>query len=173
MEKIAMSDVIINKVAESGLVELDLANYYPQGEIAIFDLKSYLFMELILKEKDFREALKNADFSVYQDKYVAVTCSADAIIPVWAYMLVASYLQPFAKDIVVGDENFLHKTLFLKNIATINVNDYTDKRVVIKGCGDLPIGEFAYLEITKLLRPVAKSIMYGEPCSTVPVFKRK
>lgn len=168
-----MSDVIINKVAESGLIELDLANYYPKGETAVFDLKNYLFMELILKEKDFREALKNLDFSIYQDKYVAVTCSTDAIIPVWAYMLVASYLQPFAKDIVAGDEAFLHKTLFLKNIAAINVDDYADKRVVIKGCGDLPIGEFAYLEITKLLRPVAKSIMYGEPCSTVPVYKKK
>lgn len=169
-----MSDVIINKVAESGLIELDLADYYPpQAESAVFDLKNYLFMELILKEKDFREALKNADFSAYQDKYVAVTCSVDAIIPVWAYMLVASYLQPFAKDIITGDEAFLHKTLFLRSIAAINVNDYSDKRVVIKGCGDLPIGDFAYLEITKLLRPVAKSIMYGEPCSTVPVYKKK
>lgn len=168
-----MSDIIINKVAESGLIELDLAEYYPKGEIAIFDLKPFLFRELILKEKDFREALKNYDFSVYQNKYVAVTCSSDAIIPVWAYMLIASYLQPYAKDLVAGDENFLHKTLFLKNIAAINVNDYTDKRIVVKGCGDLPIGEFAYLEITKLLRPVAKSIMYGEPCSTVPVYKKR
>jgi hypothetical protein len=167
-----MTDTIINKVAESSLIELDLANYYPKGEIAVFDLKDYLFMELILKEKDFREALKNFDFSIYQNKYVAVTCTTDAIIPVWAYMLIASYLQPFAKDVVAGNENFLHKTLFLKNIAAININDYTDKRVVIKGCGDLPIGEFAYLEITKLLRPVAKSIMYGEPCSTVPVYKK-
>ena len=169
-----MSDVIINKVAGSSLVEVDLAHFYPpQAESALFDLKTYLFMELILKEKDFREALKNTDFSVYQDKYVAVTCTADAIIPMWAYMLVASYLQPVAKEIVAGDETFLHKTLFLKNIAAINVNDYADKRVVVKGCGDLPIGEFAYLEITKLLLPVVKSIMYGEPCSTVPVYKKK
>lgn len=169
-----MSDVIVNKVAESGLIELDLADYYPsQEKIAVFDLKGYLFMELIVKEKDFREALKNADFSAYQDKYVAVTCSADAIIPVWAYMLVAAYLQPIARDIIAGDETFLHKTLFLKNIAAINVNDYLDKRIVIKGCGELAIGDFAYLEIAKLLRPVAKSIMYGEPCSTVPVYKKK
>lgn len=168
-----MSDVIINKVAESSLVELDLEKFYPKGEVAVFDLKAYLFMELILKEKDFREALKNQDFSVYKDKYVAVICSADAIIPLWAYMLVASYLQPYAKDIVAGDENFLHKTLFLKNLASINIEEYADKRVVVKGCGDLPVGEFAYLEITKLLRPVAKSIMYGEPCSTVPIYKKQ
>ncbi len=169
-----MDDSIINnKVAQSGLSEIDLEQYYPKGEVAIFDLKEYLFMGLILKEKDFREALKLVDFSIYQDKLVAVTCSADAIIPVWAYMLVASYLQPFARDIVFGDEEFLHRSLFLKNINTINPSEYSDKRVVIKGCGDLPIGPFAYLEITKLLRPVAKSIMYGEPCSTVPIFKKK
>ena len=129
-------------------------------------------MGLILKEKDFREALKNHDFTVYRDAYVAVTCTADAIVPVWAYMLVAAYLQPHAKDIVFGDEQFLHKTVFLKNLAAINTDDYLDKRVVVKGCGDLPIGEFAYLEITRLLRPVARSIMYGEPCSTVPIFKK-
>jgi Protein of unknown function (DUF2480) len=165
-------DILINKVAESGLTEIDLEKYYPKGDMATFDLKEFLFMGLILKEKDFRAALKDLDFSVYKDKLVAVTCTADAIIPVWAYMLVASYVQPFAKDVVFGDESFLHKTLFLKNINSIDTNEYTDKRVVIKGCGDTPIGEFAYLEITKLLRPVAKSIMYGEPCSTVPVFKK-
>ena len=168
-----MSDVIINKVAESALTELDLEKYYPKGEVAVFDIKEYLFMGLILKEKDFREALKNKDFTIYQDKLVAVTCTADAIVPVWAYMLIAAYLQPFAKDIVFGDEQFLHKTLFLKNMLAINMESFTDKRVVVKGCGDLPIGEFAYLEITKLLRPVAKSIMYGEPCSTVPIYKKR
>ena len=166
-------DIIINKVAESGLVEIDLAKYYPAGEVMVFDLKDYLFKGLILKEKEFREALKNLDVGIYRDKLVAVTCSADAIVPYWAYMLVATYLQPVAKDIVYGDEQFLHKTLFLRNINQVNISDYTDKRIVIKGCGDLPIGEFAYLEITKLLRPVAKSIMYGEPCSTVPIFKAK
>jgi hypothetical protein len=170
-----MSDDIIinNKVAESGLMEIDLENYYPKGDVMVFDLKDYLFKGLILKEKEFREALKNLDVSIYKDKLVAVTCTADAIVPYWSYMLVATYLQPIAKEIVFGDERFLHKTLFLRNINGINMNDYTDKRVVIKGCGDLPVGEFAYLEITKLLRPVAKSIMYGEPCSTVPIFKKK
>lgn len=166
-----MSDAIVNKVAESGLVEIDLEGFYPAGEVAVFDLKDYLFMGLILKEKDFRDALKKADFAAYRDKLVAVTCSADAIIPVWAYMLVVVYLQPIAREVVAGDEIFLHRTLFLRNINALNPNDYADKRVVIKGCGDKPIGEFAYLEITRLLRPVVKSIMYGEPCSTVPVFK--
>ncbi len=165
-------EVFINKVAESGLSEINLEHYYPKGETAVFDLKEYLFMGLILKEKDFREAMKQQDFSKYKDKLVAVTCTADAIIPVWAYMLVASYLQPIAKDLVLGDETNLHRTLFLQNIHTININEYADKRVVIKGCGETPIGEFAYLEITKILRPVAKSIMYGEPCSTVPIFKK-
>jgi len=166
------NDVIVNKVAESGLVELNLENYYPKGDVVVFDLKEYLFMGLILKEKDFREALKQQDFSAYKDKLVAVTCSADAIIPVWAYMLVASYLQPLAKELVMGDEAFLHKTLFLRNINGINATDFQDKRVVVKGCGELETGPFAYLEITKLLRPVVKSLMYGEPCSTVPVFKK-
>jgi hypothetical protein len=130
-------------------------------------------MGMILKEKDFREALKNYDWEKFRDKYVAITCSADAIIPVWAYMLVTSYLQPIAKDIMVGNEKELHKTIFLKNLAAINLNEFADHKIVIKGCGDTPIDEFAYAEITKLLRPVAKSIMYGEACSTVPVFKKK
>lgn len=168
-----MSDPIINKVAESGLITLDLEKYYPSGPVAVFDLKDHLFMGMILKEKDFREALKNLDWSVYQDKYVAVTCSIDAIIPVWAYMLVATYLQPLAKEVVMGDEKELHKTLYLKNLATIDINEFADKRVVVKGCGETPIGDFAYMEITKLLRPVAKSIMYGEPCSTVPIYKKR
>lgn len=168
-----MSDPFINKVAESGLISVDLETWYPKGETAVFDMKDYLFMGLILKEKDFREALKNIDWSVYNNKNIALTCSADAIIPVWAWMLVATYLQPVANEIVLGDEKELHKKLFLKNLSSINVNEYADKRVVIKGCGETPIGDFVYMEITKLLRPVARSIMYGEPCSTVPVYKKK
>ena len=168
-----MSEPFINKVAESGLVTLDLEQYFPRGEVALFDLKDHLFMGMILKEKDFREALKNKDWSVYQDKNVALFCSADAIIPVWAWMLAAAYLQPVAKELVMGDEKELHKQLFLKNIAAIDTGEFTDKRMVIKGCGDTPIGDFAYMEITKKLLPVAKSMMYGEPCSTVPVYKRK
>jgi hypothetical protein len=136
-------------------------------------MKDYLFMGMILKEKEFRESLKNLDWSTFRDKYVAITCSADAVIPVWAYMLVASGLTGIAKDFVMGDEKELHRTLFLKNLSAIDTNEYADKRMVIKGCGETPIGEFAYTEITKLLKPVAKSIMYGEPCSTVPVYKKK
>lgn len=168
-----MNDPIINKVAESGLITLDPADYYPKEKILQFDLKDFLFRELILKEKDFREALKNLDWEQYRDKYVAVTCSADAIIPVWAWMLVASYLQPVAKETMMGDEKHMHKAIFIKNLSTINVADFTDKRIVVKGCGDIPIGEFVYMELTRLLQPVAKSIMYGEPCSTVPVYKKK
>lgn len=168
-----MSEPFINKVAESGLITLDMEKWYPRDETAVFDMKDYLFMGMILKEKDFRDALKNIDWEPYRDKNVAVTCSADAIIPVWAYMLVATYLQPFAKEIVMGDEKELHKTIFLKNLSAIDIKEYTDKKVVIKGCGETPIADYVYMEITKLLRPVVKSIMYGEPCSTVPVYKKK
>ena len=168
-----MSDTIINKVTESGLITIDLEKYYPLNEVMIFDLKDHLFMGMILKEKDFREALKNKDWEVYRNKYVGIICSADAIIPPWAYMLVASYLQPIANDVVMGDEHEVHKSVFLKNIRSIDVNEYSDQRIVVKGCGDKEIGEFAYMEITKLLRPVAKTIMYGEPCSTVPIYKKK
>lgn len=168
-----MSETIINKVAESGLITLDLEQYYPKEEIMLFDLKDHLFMGLILKEKDFREALKNQDWEIYRNKYVAVTCSADAIIPPWAYMLVASYLQPTARDVIMGDEKEVGKIIFLRNIGEINVNEFASQRVVIKGCGDTPIGDFAYMEITKRLRPVAKTIMYGEPCSTVPIYKNR
>jgi hypothetical protein len=168
-----MSDEIVNKVAQSQLITLDLETYYPAEEIVLFDLKPHLFMELILKEKEFRAALQNHDWSVYQNKIVAVTCTADAIIPMWAYMLVASYLQPVSKEVVFGDVDTARKQIFLQRIDAINTEEFVDKRIVVKGCGDVPIGEFAYLAITKKLVPVVKSIMYGEPCSTVPIFKRK
>lgn len=168
-----MAEPIINKVSESGLITLDPERYYPKGEMAVFDLKDFLFMGLILKEKDFREVLKNFDWEKFRNKNIAVMCSADAIIPVWAYMLVMSYLQPVAGEIVMGDEKELHKIIFLKNLSAINAYEFADKRIVIKGCGETPIEDFVYAEITKLLRPVAKSIMYGEPCSTVPIFKKK
>lgn len=168
-----MTDTIINKVAESGLVTLDLEKFIPKEKTAVFDLKDFLFMGMILKEKDFREALKKQDWEKFKDHSVAITCSADAIIPVWAWMLVVSYLQPVARDVILGSEKELYKSLFLKNLSSINAQEYVGKRVVIKGCGETPIEEFAYAEATKILRPVAKSIMYGEPCSTVPVFKQK
>lgn len=163
---------MINKVSESGLVTLDLEDYYPKKGVAVFDLKEFLFMGLILKEKDYREALKGFDFSVFADKFVGITCSADAIIPMWAYMLATASLQPFAKDVVFGDEAVVKEKVFLKNLAAINAADFTKQRVVIKGCGELPISEAAYVAITQILRPVVKSIMYGEPCSTVPIFKQ-
>ena len=168
-----MAEEIINRVASSALEELNLEDYFPKEQIVLFDLKPYLFMELILKEKDFREALVNTDWSVYKGKVVAVTCSADAIIPMWAYMLVASYLQPVSTEVIFGDKEAALKQLFIKNISSVDVTQFNDKRVVVKGCGNLPVGEYAYLEITKILRPVVKSIMYGEACSTVPIFKKK
>lgn len=168
-----MAEEIINRVAASSLEEINLEDYFPKEQFTVFDLKPFLFMDLILKEKDFREALLNVDWNVYEGKVVAVTCSADAIIPMWAYMLVASYLQPVAKDVFFGDEDEALKETFLKNITAIDIGRFADKRIVIKGCGDLPVKEYAYLEITKMLRPVAKSIMYGEACSTVPVFKKR
>ena len=167
-----MDEILVNKVSESGLVTLDLEDFYPKEETAVFDMKEYLFMGLILKEKEFREMMKSLDLDIYKGKNVAITCTADAVIPMWAYMLAASYLQPVANEIIFGDADFLHKTIFLKNIAKINAADYTDKRVVIKGCGELPITETAYVAVTGLLRPVVKSIMYGEPCSTVPIYKK-
>jgi len=168
-----MEDVFVNKVAESGIITLDLETFYPKDGVLVFDMKDYLFMGLILKEKDFRLALKSLDTSVYKDKIAAITCSADAVIPMWAYMLAASALQPVVKEIVFGNEETARKNILLKNLASVNVNDFADKRVVIKGCGEIPVSEEAYIEITRLLRPVAKSIMYGEPCSTVPVFKKE
>jgi hypothetical protein len=168
-----MNDTFINKVAESALVTLNLEDYYPNETIVIFDLKDYLFMGLILKEKDFREALKNLDLEPFKGNYVTVTCSADAVIPMWAYMLAATYLQPVAKDVFFGTEDEVKKQLLLNNISKISTEEFIDKRIVIKGCGELPVSEAAYLQATKMLRPVAKSIMYGEPCSTVPIFKKK
>jgi len=168
-----MENTIINKVAESALTTIDLEEYYPKGETAVFDLKDHLFMGLILKEKDFRAALQTYDWEQFRDKNVAITCSADAIIPMWAYMLVATNLQPVAKEVVFGEEKNILSTLLLRNLAVIKGEDYADKRVVVKGCGDVTIPESAYVEITNKLRPYVKSIMYGEPCSTVPIFKRK
>lgn len=168
-----MSELLVNKVAESGIITLDLEDYYPKEAVTVFDLKDYLFMGLILKEKDFREALKTMDWQPYQGKTVTVTCSADAIIPMWAYMLVSAYLQPIAAEVLFGTQAEATTQLLLKNIAAIDASTFADQRIVIKGCGEMPIGEAAYLQITNQLRPVAKSIMYGEPCSTVPIFKRK
>jgi hypothetical protein len=166
-------DELVNKVAESGIITVDPADYYPKDDIVPFDLKDHLFMGLILKEKEFREDLKKLDTSFYINKIVAVHCSADAIIPVWAYMLVASLLQPVCKKLVMGDPAGAVRQLMIEKIASVDPADFAGKRVVLKGCGDLPIPPEAYLELTARLQPVVKSIMYGEPCSTVPVYKRK
>jgi Protein of unknown function (DUF2480) len=166
-------DTIVNKVAESGLITLDLEAFYPREEILSFDMKDHLFMGMILKEKDFRTALQQTDWETYRDKAVAVFCSADAIIPLWAHMLVSTYLSGVARRVFAGTLEEMRKQLFIENIRNINTEEYTDKRVVIKGCGDLEIGDYAYVEITNKLVPAVKSLMYGEPCSTVPVYKQR
>lgn len=166
-----MENEIINKVANSGLVTIDLEEYYPKGERVLFDLKPLLFQELILKEKDFREFIKQHNWSNYQNKYVAIVCSVDAVVPTWAYLLVSIALQPYATQVIFGDLQTLETILFDQVINQINYSDYTDKRVVIKGCGNLPVPMHAYVALANKLKPFVKSIMYGEPCSTVPLYK--
>lgn len=163
---------LVNRVAQSGLITLDLEQFYPEGPVAAFDLKDYLFMEMILKEKDFREALKNHDWSQYQGQYLAVFCSTDAIIPMWAYMLVATYAAPHATDVLQCTPEQLPELVFLKKLSALDISPYEGKRMVIKGCSEQPVPPVAYLEITRRLQPIALSIMFGEPCSTVPVYKR-
>jgi len=168
-----MAELFNNKVAESGIVTIDLASLLPSNEILVFDIKPYLFMELILKEKDFRAALLTTDWTIYQDKMVGIICSADAIIPMWANMLIVSALNPNATAVYFGDEKKIREQQLIESITKLNVTEFADQRVVIKGCGETFIGESAYIAITQKLRPLVKSIMYGEPCSTVPVYKRK
>lgn len=166
-------DAIVNKVAESGIVTIDLANYLPDmGNIVAFDIKPFLFREMILKEKDFRDSMKSHDWEQYAGKHVAIQCSVDAIIPVWAYMLIASYMQPFAQNVYFGAVTELYNKLVSDNISKIDTEEYVDKRVVLKGCGDKEVPATAYVSATEKLRPVVKSLMYGEPCSTVPIYKQ-
>ena len=166
-------ETIINKVAESGIITLDLAPYIPSDkDVAVFDLKPFLFREMILREKDYRTALQDHDWKQYEGKQVAIMCSVEAIIPVWAYMLAAAYLQPIAASVYYGTAEEMVKALLIKNINEIDIAEYADKRVVIKGCGDTPIQDVAYVAVTHHLRPAVKSIMYGEPCSTVPIYKK-
>lgn len=168
-----IQETIVNKVAQSGLMTVDLANFAPQGERVIYDLKDNLFQGLILREKDFREFVKGHDWQQYQDKYVAITCTADAIVPTWAYMLLANRLEPYAADLVFGDRSTLETVLYERALEKLDMEQYRDQRVVVKGCGDIEIPESAFVKFTTMVSKVAKSIMYGEPCSTVPVFKRK
>ncbi|MGL4597810.1 MAG: DUF2480 family protein [Bacteroidia bacterium] len=163
---------IVNKVASSGLVTIDLGDLYPQGERVVVDIQAQLFHGLILREKDFREYIKTTDWSRYQDCYVAITCSADAIIPDWSWMLLATALEPFARKIIFGDLEKLETVLYDELLGKLDLTVYADARVVVKGCGDKPVPKSAYVELTRLLRPHVKSIMYGEPCSTVPIYKQ-
>lgn len=162
---------ITNKVASSGIITLDLEEIYPQGERAIFDLKPLLWQEIALKEDDLRTFTKTHDWSQYRGKFVAVHCSADAIIPTWAFMLVATHLQPHAAFVTQGDTEQLERAVFTRFVQQLDVEPYRNARVVVKGCSKLPVPMNAYVELSAKLLPVVKSLMFGEPCSTVPLYK--
>ncbi len=164
---------IVNKVAASGLITFNLEDYLENGERLLYDIKNNLFHGLMLREKDFREFVKEHDWQQYQDKNIAITCTADAIVPTWAYMLLANKMKPFANEVVFGNLDTLETQLFSKALAKVNLEEYAGQRVVVKGCANPQIPISAYVEITALLTPVVKSLMYGEPCSTVPLYKRK
>ena len=168
-----MSDKIVNRVANSGLVNFNLEAYYPKGQRQLIDLKDWLFEGLILKEKDFRQAVKDYDWAQHQDQYVAIDCSADAIVPVWSYMLISNAISPYAKKVVKGNLENLESFIFHELINTLDINPFKNQRVIVKGCSSLPIPESAYVAITNKLSPVVKSIMYGEACSSVPIYKKK
>lgn len=167
-----MDEVIVNRVANSGILTLDLEEFYHSGDRVELDIKDQLFMGLVLKEKDFREWIKSCDWTQFSGKNVAITCSADAIIPTWAYMLIASKLSGVAHHFVFGNLSQLESSLYQMALSKINPEEYADKRVVIKGCGEKPVPESAYVEISRILLPHVKSLMFGEPCSMVPVFKK-
>lgn len=164
---------VTNRVSSSQLVTFDLEELYTPGDRVEFDLKDLLFQELVLKEKDFRDFVKNHDWSQYQNKFVAIICSADAIVPTWAFMLLSSSLQPFAKQVIFGSLRDLEITLFNQALVKVDWKKYDNAKVVIKGCSKVEVPVSAYVEVTNKLRPIAASIMFGEPCSTVPIFKRK
>lgn len=169
-----MEEVLINKVAESGIITLNMEQLQPAPErLSVFDIRPFLFKEMILREKDFRLALAEHNWEQYRDQYVTVTCSVDAIIPMWAYMLITAQLSPVAAGIFSGNLEQLEEQLLVKNIKAIDDTLYVDKRVVIKGCGDKALPASAFIAVSEKLRPVVKSLMYGEPCSTVPVYKKK
>lgn len=163
---------LVNRIAQSGLITLKLDEHFPQAEMVTFDLKDYLFKELILKEKDFRADLKEHDWTQYQDKVVLIHCSTDAIIPVWAYMLVAAHAAPYAAEVFQGSRDEYLLAHYRSVIEAIDPAEYEDARLVIKGCSDHDVPLAAYVMMTDKLRPVARSIMFGEPCSTVPIYKK-
>jgi len=165
---------IINKVANSGLINLDLADYYPEGERIVYDIKQNLWQELVLKEKDFRQFVKENDWSKYEGKYVALINSGDAIVPSWAFMVLTNAIEPFAQEVVSGNLETLESIIFLKSLEeNLNPKEFEDQRVILKGCGEIPIPDSAYVKAVNLLKPVVKSLMYGEACSAVPVYKKK
>ncbi len=168
-----MEEEIKNKVAGSGIIQLDLEELVPSGERVLYDIKQNLWQELVLKEEDFRNFIKENNWSVYQDKYVALGCSTDAIVPTWAYMLLLTALKPHAKKVVFGNLDTLNTVLWVESLKQLDSDEYNDKRVVVKGCGTIPVPEAAFTELTNILLPRVKSLMFGEPCSTVPVFKKK
>lgn len=164
---------IVNKVTGSGIVSIDLEDFYETGERVIFDIKPHLFNELVLREKDFREFIKNNNWNDYKDKLVGIVCTADAIVPTWAYMLLTLALEPYARRVFFADLNEIENLLFAEKLSGFDALKYKDARIVIKGCGDKTIPVNAFVKITELLKPHVKSIMYGEPCSTVPLYKAK
>jgi len=168
-----MDDTILNKVAKSPLINIDLEQWIPQGERSTIDLAQWLEKGIILREKPFREALKQQDWTQYQDHFIAIQCSTAAILPAWAALLVTSYVQPFAKAIVMGSLQDLERHLFAKVISTLDLAPYKDKPLMIKGCSDTAIPEDAYIQLIQQLQPVAKSLFYGEACSSVPLWKAK
>lgn len=163
---------IVNRVASSAILSVDMEEFYPQEERLVFDLKPYLFQELILREKDFRQALKELDWSVYRGKWVAVDCTADAIVPTWAFMLVCTYLEGTSKGYVLGNLDTLEQHIAETALSALDLEEFQDRPVVVKGCSKFPIPLFAYGRLVSLLQSRAKSLMFGEPCSTVPLFKR-
>ena len=167
-----MADEIVNRVANSKLVTFDLEDLYPEGPRVLFDIKDWLLEGLVLREKEFRKSAKEHDWSQYEGAYVALTCSTDAIIPGWAYMLLSTYLAPVAKKVVTGDLEMLETVLYTEILHELDVSEYQDLPVIVKGCSRKPVPKNAYLQLINKLQPVAKSIMYGEACSSVPLFKR-
>lgn len=168
-----MEEAIPNKIANSGLITLSLEDFYPSGERKHLDIAPWLYEGLILKEKDFRQHIKEHDWTQYQDAYVSVDCSTDAIIPQWTYMLLGSMLQPYAKKTVYGNASQLESILMEEAFNSFDFSKYESERIILKGCGDLPIPPHAFLSFVERLKPHAKSIMFGEACSTVPIYKRK
>lgn len=166
------TEEIVNRVATSGLISFDLEELYHPGERVVFDIKDQLFQGFILREKDFRDFLKTNDWSVYSGKNVAIICSEDAIVPTWAYMLLAIQLEPFANAFIFGDLGALEDKLFADAISKLDTEEFRGKKMVIKGCSKFPVPVSAYVEITRLLKPLVQSLMFGEPCSTVPLYKK-